>query len=87
MIYRLNSLANLLNQYSYTGSQFHSCGCKAKKQTMYGCLISKRYYDKQRRHEEEINLDISPKEIIIKRKEFQDSAGIGPKENIGYENI
>lgn len=35
---------------------------------MYACLISKRYYDKQRRHEEEINLDISPKEIIIKRR-------------------
>lgn len=41
MIYRLNFLANLLNQCSYTGSQFHSCGCKAKKQTMYGCFISK----------------------------------------------
>lgn len=67
-IYRLNSLGNLLNQCSYTGRQFHSCGCKAKKQTMYGCLIGKRHYDKQRRHEEEISLDISPKEIIRRRK-------------------
>ena len=50
-------------------------------------LLVRDTMTKQRSHEEEINIDISPKEIIIRRKGSQVSAEIGPKENIGYENI